>query len=127
MESPPPSPPLYCISQASPIMGFTLRPVTRGGGPAPLLTMAPWGPRRLRCCTVSMPPPPATPPYSTYTARISLRTQAPTLRGPEVFLVLTVQGLWLTCMDLATRIRPWGTTSVLLVLSLALGLAPALL
>ncbi|MEQ2158658.1 hypothetical protein GOODEAATRI_014727 [Goodea atripinnis] len=75
MESPPPSPPLYCISQASPIMGFTLRPVTRGGGPAPLLTMAPWGPRRLRCCTVSMPPPPATPPYSTYTARISLRTQ----------------------------------------------------
>lgn len=76
MESPPlPLPTLYCISQASPIMGFTLRPVTRGGGPAPLLTMAPWGPKRLRCCTVSMPPPPATPPYSTYTARINLRTQ----------------------------------------------------
>ena len=83
MESPPPPPPipplplltLYCISQASPIMGFTLRPVTRGGGPAPLLTMAPWGPKRLRCCTVSMPPPPATPPSSTYTARINLRTQ----------------------------------------------------
>lgn len=76
MESPPlPLPTLYCISQASPIMGFTLRPVTRGGGPAPLLTMAPWGPKRLRCCTVSMPPPPATPPSSTYTARINLRTQ----------------------------------------------------
>lgn len=75
VPSPLPLPTLYCISQASPIMGFTLRPVTRGGGPAPLLTMAPWGPRRLRCCTVSMPPPPATPPSSTYTARISLRTQ----------------------------------------------------
>lgn len=76
MESPPlPLPTLYCISQASPIMGFTLRPVTRGGGPVPLLTMAPWGPKRLRCCTVSMPPPPATPPSSTYTARINLRTQ----------------------------------------------------
>lgn len=76
MESPPlPLPTLYCISQASPIMGFTLRQVTRGGGPAPLLTMAPWGPKRLRCCTVSMPPPPATPPSSTYTARINLRTQ----------------------------------------------------
>lgn len=74
MESPPP-PHLYCISQASPIMGFTPHPVTKGGGPAPLLTMAPWGPKRLRCCTVSMPPPPATPPSSTYTARISLRTQ----------------------------------------------------
>lgn len=72
---PLPLPLPYCISQASPIMGFTLRPVTRGGGPAPLLTMAPWGPKRLRCCTVSMPPPPATPPSSTYTARISLRTQ----------------------------------------------------
>lgn len=76
MESPPlPLPTLYCISQASPITGITLRPVTRGGGPAPLLTMAPWGPKRLRCCTVSMPPPPATPPSSTYTARINLRTQ----------------------------------------------------
>lgn len=76
VPTPPlPLPTLYCISQASPIMGFTLRPVTRGGGPAPLLTMAPWGPKRLRCCTVSMPPPPATPPSSTYTARINLRTQ----------------------------------------------------
>lgn len=125
MESPPlPLPTLYCISQASPIMGFTLRPVTRGGGPAPLLTMAPWGPKRLRCCTVSMPPPPATPPSSTYTARINLRTQAPTHRGPEVSLVLTVQALSLTCTDPAARIRPWETTSVLLAPSPALGLAP---
>ncbi|TNN86834.1 hypothetical protein EYF80_003017 [Liparis tanakae] len=104
MESPPlPLPTLYCISQASPIMGFTLRPVTRGGGPAPLLTMAPWGPKRLRCCTVSMPPPPATPPSSTYTARINLRTQAPTPQGPEVSLVPTVRGRWPTCTDRAAR------------------------
>lgn len=95
MESPPlPLPTLYCISQASPIMGFTLRPVTRGGGPVPLLTMAPWGPKRLRCCTVSMPPPPATPPSSTYTARINLRTQvcicasiSPTFMDFSVWLI----------------------------------------
>lgn len=51
--------------------------------------------------------------------------QAPTHQGPEVSLVLTVQGLWLTCTDPAVRIRLWATTSVLLALSLALGLAPA--
>lgn len=53
--------------------------------------------------------------------------QAPTRRDQEVSQVRTVPGLWLTCMDLATRIQLWGTTSVLLVLSLALGLDPALL
>lgn len=51
--------------------------------------------------------------------------QAPTRQGPEVFPVLTVQGLWLTCTDLAARIQLWATTLVLLALSLALGLAPA--
>jgi len=51
--------------------------------------------------------------------------QAPTPQGPEVSLVLTVQGLWLTCMDPAAKIQLWATTSVLLALSLALGSAPA--
>lgn len=51
--------------------------------------------------------------------------QAPTRQGPEVSLVLTVQGQWLTCTHPAARIRLWATTSVLLALSLALGLAPA--
>uniref|UniRef100_A0A669BBX6 RNA-binding protein Musashi homolog 2 n=1 Tax=Oreochromis niloticus TaxID=8128 RepID=A0A669BBX6_ORENI len=108
-----------------PDYGFYSAPSDQRGGPAPLLTMAPWGPKRLRCCTVSMPPPPATPPYSTYTARINLRTQVPTRQGPEVSPALIVQALWLTCMDLAARIQLWATTSVLLALSLALALAPA--
>lgn len=56
-------------------MGFIPRPVTSGGRPAPLPTMAPWGLRRLRCCKASTPHPPATLPCSTFTARISLRVQ----------------------------------------------------
>lgn len=70
-----PSPILYCISQAFPIMGFIPRPVTSGGRPAPLPTMAPWGLRRLRCCKASTLHLPATLPCSTFTARISLRAQ----------------------------------------------------
>uniref|UniRef100_A0AAQ4PTE0 RNA-binding protein Musashi homolog 2 n=1 Tax=Gasterosteus aculeatus aculeatus TaxID=481459 RepID=A0AAQ4PTE0_GASAC len=46
MESPPlPLPTLYCISQASPIMGFTLRPVTRGGGPCSFADYGSLGPQ----------------------------------------------------------------------------------
>ena len=63
------------ISQASPITGFTLRPATTGGRPVRLRTMVPWGPQGPRCCTASTPRPPAVPPSSTYTARISLRAQ----------------------------------------------------
>lgn len=80
MESHPPSsflppPPLYCISQASPITVSIPRQVTNGGPPSPLRTMAPWAPRRLSCCKASMPHQPATPLSSTWPARISIRAQ----------------------------------------------------
>lgn len=95
-SSPPPI--LYCISQAFPIMGFIPRPVTSGGRPAPLPTMAPWGLRQLRCCKASTPRPPATLPCSTFTARISLRAQvcmarfctSPLLPLPLVFFFFLV-------------------------------------
>ncbi|XP_048861629.1 uncharacterized protein LOC125729275 [Brienomyrus brachyistius] len=58
-----------------PDYGFYSTPSDHRGPPAPLRTMAPWAPRLLRCCKVSMPHPPATPPSSTCTARISLRAQ----------------------------------------------------
>eukprot|EP00063_Salmo_salar_P095621 XP_014070456.1 PREDICTED: RNA-binding protein Musashi homolog 2-like isoform X1 [Salmo salar] len=106
-------------------------PVTCGAPPAPLPTMAPWGPRLLRCCsTVSiMPPPPATPPSSTTcsTARTPLRAQAPTRPGPEPSLAPTVPGPWLTSMALRARTPAWATTLVLLAPSLALASATALL
>lgn len=63
--------------------------------------------------------------FLSYSALCCVCMQAPTHQGPEVSLVLTVQGLWLTCTDPAARIRLWATTSVLQALSLALGLAPA--
>lgn len=77
-------------------MGFIPRPVTSGGRPAPLPTMAPWGLRRLRCCKASTPHLPATLPCSTFTARISLRAQvcmahfcpSPLLPLPLVFFSL---------------------------------------
>ncbi len=79
MESHPssflPSPPLYCISQASPITVSIPRQATSGGPPSPLRTMAPWAPRRLSSCKASMPPQPATPLSSTWPARISIRAQ----------------------------------------------------
>lgn len=80
MESHPsssslPPPPLYCISQASPITVSIPRQATNGGPPSPLRTMAPWAPRRLSCCKASMPHQPATPLSSTWPARISIRAQ----------------------------------------------------
>lgn len=72
---PLPPPPLYCISQASPIMVSILHQATNGHPPSPLRTMAPWAPRRLSCCKASMPHRPATPLSSTWPARISIRAQ----------------------------------------------------
>eukprot|EP00063_Salmo_salar_P095626 XP_014070461.1 PREDICTED: uncharacterized protein LOC106613081 isoform X6 [Salmo salar] len=122
-----------CLREGFPDYGFYPGPgpVTCGAPPAPLPTMAPWGPRLLRCCsTVSiMPPPPATPPSSTTcsTARTPLRAQAPTRPGPEPSLAPTVPGPWLTSMALRARTPAWATTLVLLAPSLALASATALL
>lgn len=67
--------PTLRISQGSPIMAFILGPVTSGVSPAPLPTMPPWGPIRVRCCKVSTSPLPATHPPSTTQARTTLRAQ----------------------------------------------------
>ncbi|KTF96685.1 hypothetical protein cypCar_00017996 [Cyprinus carpio] len=67
--------PTLRISQGSPIMAFILGPVTSGVSPAPLPTMPPWGPIRVRCCKSEHVRLPATHPPSTTQARITLRAQ----------------------------------------------------